>query len=988
MANFRINNSGVSSPPFGSPGGTILSDAMKKTDNIKSEVKIGTWNVNSMLELGKAHNIVQEMKRLDIKILGISESRWKESGSRVVQDTTIYYSGSSESSNLHGVAIAIDKSLKNTVKHFLPVSPRVLVLQLNACKRNLNLIQVYAPTADKEEEELENFYKDIDTAMRVTKGADVTIVLGDLNAKVGEGPSNECVGRFGLGERNDRGDRLLQFCQEKQMVITNTLFKLPRRRLYTWKSPKDTPDNIVRNQIDYILIKMRYKNAVKSAKTYPGADIGTDHTLLVARIHIRLKKLTQPKSHKEIDVKQLRDVSVLAKVYDDINQKLAPLEITDSLIEPERVWQNIKSAVMEPSRRHLERKKNNKGKDWMTESILRLMEERRKVKNISKIEYRQLQNTIRYECRKAKERWLETKCQEMEELQRQNDSHNLHKKIKELVGGKKQTTHYLVDENGKIVVETKEQIEMWERYIERLFDDERERDDDMTTATGPEILIDEVEYAIRNIKEGKAVGPDELPGDILKLIKKEHLGKITHLFNLVYQTGDIPADWLKSTFITLPKKPNAKKCEDHRTISLMSHTLKTFLKVIHKRIVNKLEENISDTQFGFRNGLGTREALFAYNVIIQRCLDVNQTVYVCFLDYNKAFDKVRHGLLISILKDENIDSRDIQIIKNLYFNQKAEIRVQSITSKDLAIKRGVRQGCVLSPLLFNVYSERIMTKALEEERGGININGRPVNNIRYADDTVLLAETMEDLQRMLNNVIQASEESGLTLNTKKTKYMIVAKTATPPEDLYAGREKLEKVDAYNYLGSRVTCTADYLTEIKIRIEKARAAFLKMRTVLTARDLSINLRTRLLKCYVFPVLLYGVEAWTLNKECERKLQAFEMWSYRRILRIPWTDRVTNIEVLNRMGKEVEVLYDIKRRKLSYLGHVMRGPKYEILHLIIQGKIVGKRSVGRRRISWLRNLREWFNCSSCDLFRAAANKVRLAMMMANLRDGDGT
>uniref|UniRef100_A0A8D9EXQ6 Uncharacterized protein n=1 Tax=Cacopsylla melanoneura TaxID=428564 RepID=A0A8D9EXQ6_9HEMI len=102
----------------------------------------------------------------------------------------------------------------------------------------------------------------------------------------------------------------------------------------------------------------------------------------------------------------------------------------------------------------------------------------------------------------------------------------------------------------------------------------------------------------------------------------------------------------------------------------------------------------------------------------------------------------------------------------------------------------------------------------------------------------------------------------------------------------------------------------------------------------------------------------------QQRMREKIAGIEMWSYRRILRIPWTDRVTNIEVLNRMGKEVEVLYDIKRRKLSYLGHVMRGPKYEILHLIIQGKIVGKRSVGRRRISWLRN--EWFNCSSCDLF----------------------
>uniref|UniRef100_A0A8D8QZA6 Uncharacterized protein n=1 Tax=Cacopsylla melanoneura TaxID=428564 RepID=A0A8D8QZA6_9HEMI len=100
-----------------------------------------------------------------------------------------------------------------------------------------------------------------------------------------------------------------------------------------------------------------------------------------------------------------------------------------------------------------------------------------------------------------------------------------------------------------------------------------------------------------------------------------------------------------------------------------------------------------------------------------------------------------------------------------------------------------------------------------------------------------------------------------------------------------------------------------------------------------------------------------------------------------------DRPGN-ERRSRMGKQVEILEEVKKRKLTYLGHIMRGPKYKILHLIIQGKIVGKRSVGRRRISWLRNLRDWFSCSSQDLFKAAINKVRLTLMVANLRHGDGT
>jgi len=117
--------------------------------------------------------------------------------------------------------------------------------------------------------------------------------------------------------------------------------------------------------------------------------------------------------------------------------------------------------------------------------------------------------------------------------------------------------------------------------------------------------------------------------------------------------------------------------------------------------------------------------------------------------------------------------------------------------------------------------------------------------------------------------------------------MIVTKTEVPNEDLYEEGEKLERAESYDYLGPNVNCSVDYCSEITIRIEKARASFKWTKKLLCSRDLSLDLRTRMLKCYVFPVLLYGVEAWTLNVYCEQKLEAFEMWTYLRMLRIPWT-----------------------------------------------------------------------------------------------------
>lgn len=156
----------------------------------------------------------------------------------------------------------------------------------------------------------------------------------------------------------------------------------------------------------------------------------------------------------------------------------------------------------------------------------------------------------------------------------------------------------------------------------------------------------------------------------------------------------------------------------------------------------------------------------------------------------------------------------------------------------------------------------------------------------------------------------------------------------------------------------------------------------MKPLLCNKKFNLMLKLRIMRCYIFSVLLYGVETWTLTQSTSKKLEAFEMWCYRRMLKIPWIDKIRNEEVLERLKKEREVLATVKKRKLEYFGHLMRGEKYEIIKLILQGQIEGRRNAGRRRYSWLKNLRDWFNCPTTSLFRAAASKVKIAIMIANL------
>ncbi|ELR51968.1 hypothetical protein M91_00245, partial [Bos mutus] len=151
----------------------------------------------------------------------------------------------------------------------------------------ITVIQVYAPTSNAEEAEVERFYEDLQDLLELTPKKDVLFIIGDWNAKVGSQETPGVTGKFGLGIRNEAGQRLIEFCRDDALVIANTIFQQPKRRLYTWTSP----DGQHRNQIDYIFCSQRWRSSIQSAKTRLGADYGLDHELLIAKFRLKLKKV-------------------------------------------------------------------------------------------------------------------------------------------------------------------------------------------------------------------------------------------------------------------------------------------------------------------------------------------------------------------------------------------------------------------------------------------------------------------------------------------------------------------------------------------------------------------------------------------------------------------------------------------------------------------------------------------------------------------------
>lgn len=943
--------------------------------------KVSTWNVNGLCSPGKLHNLIKEMQRLQVNVMGISEMRWSGSGIFLKGNYTVYYSCSDIADNYHrhGVALVLENRIVPSVIDFIPVSNRVMIVRLAGQPININLIQVYAPTAEKAESEALQFYSEINQALKLTKKNDINLIMGDFNAKVGRGRCGNVVGDFGLGSKNERGDMLIEFCEEKDFIVSNTWFQLPPRRLYTWRAPGDRPNHIIRNQIDYILINKRFRNCIKRVAAYPGADIGSDHNPLIANIKLRLSKIKKTANNKSMDTRELmRDEHLKATYSRHINENLRKIEQGHQDIEG--TCEKIKTAINEANAEVANKIKRTNKNEWMTNEILDLMEQRRLYKiQQNQQKYKETQQIIRTKIKVAKENWIKDRCEELELLQMRGDSFGLHKKVKEIshVHKKYQTTRLKNDQND--FINTQEELaKTWRDYASSLFSDDRPEHPSISIPTenlsGPPIIRSEVEHAIKVAKLSKATGPDDIPTEAIKLLEDDNIDTLVNLFNEIYSTGHIPNDWLYSTFIMIPKTSKAVKCKDHRLISLMSHMLKLFLRILHTRMFRKLEELSGVTQFGFKNGMGTREAVFCLNTLIQNCIDQRKDVYITFIDYEKAFDTVKHDIMIKTLQSANIDSRDIRIIQNLYWNQKARVRLnQSTNTEDFEVLRGVRQGCILSPMLFNLYVENVFAEALEGYDYGIKVNGYPLNNIRYADDTAILTDNEHEMQLLIDRINNVGKSYGLKINATKTKCMAISRNAILSAQLHIDNTPIEQVKTFKYLGTIINDQWDPQQEIKCRIGNARQAFIKFKPMLCNRNLSFDLRYRMVKCYVWSILLYGMETWTLKVSSINKLEAFEMWTLRRMLSISWTDKVRNEDVLRRAGTERELFNLIKVRKVGYLGHVLRGERYTIPQLIIQGKIEGKRGIGRKQMSWLRNIKHWTGINNTgELCHAAKNR----------------
>ena len=406
-------------------------------------------------------------------------------------------------------------------------------------------------------------------------------------------------------------------------------------------------------------------------------------------------------------------------------------------------------------------------------------------------------------------------------------------------------------------------IEEYSNLKNRLDNSERNDSDSFNK----DISTEEILEAIRLLKNGKSASADLISNEMLKNATHIILQPLQKLFNLIFRTGSFPKIWNESFLVLLHKKGNKFDPGNYRGISISSNMGKLFNKIIYKRLLRFINNNnlISKNQIGFKEKSRTTDHIFTLKTIIDKYKKKNKKVFAAFIDLKKAFDTVwRLGLFYKLLNN-NVPKQIFNVIESMYTNTSYKIKFKDGLSSIFPSERGVKQGDVLSPLLFNFFVNNIVDTLNHNNNDPIVIGDTTISILLYADDIVLLSQSKDGLQKSLDVLYDFCSTWKLQVNTDKSKILVFNSNGkTFINQFRYDNSYLETVKQYCYLGIILKFNGCFNSAIDSLMEKARKAYFKIKKTLGINN-PCKLLEKLFDTLVTPILLYGSEVWGVDSK---------------------------------------------------------------------------------------------------------------------------
>uniref|UniRef100_A0A3B3CJV2 Reverse transcriptase domain-containing protein n=1 Tax=Oryzias melastigma TaxID=30732 RepID=A0A3B3CJV2_ORYME len=523
--------------------------------------------------------------------------------------------------------------------------------------------------------------------------------------------------------------------------------------------------------------------------------------------------------------------------------------------------------------------------------------------------------------------------------------------IRRLRRGKQFSAGTVFGAGGDLLTSTGDIVGRWKEYFEDLLNpadtpsvEEAEAED-----IGVELSITQAEVTevVKELLGGKAPGVDEVRPEYLKSLDVVGVSWLTRLCSIAWQTGTVPLDWQTGVVVPLFKKGDRRVCSNYRGITLLSLPGKVYARVLERRVRPIVEPQIQEQQCGFRPGRGTVDQLYTLFRVLEGSWEFAHPVHMCFVDLEKAFDRVPRCVLWRVLWEYGVRGALLRAVRSLYDRSRSLVRMAGSKSDLFPVHVGLRQGCPLSPVLFIVFMDRISRRSQGPE--GVWFGDHRISSLLFADDVVLLAPSNRDLQHVLERFAAECEAAGMRVSTAKSEAMVLdrRKVVCP---LSVGGVRLPQVEEFKYLGVLFTSDGRSEREIDRRIGAASAIMRSLyRFVVVKRELSQKAKLSIYRSIFVPVLTYGHELWVVTERTRSRLQAAEMSFLRRVAGRSLRDRVRSSVTRRELGVE-PLLLRIERSQLRWLGHLVRMPPGRLPGEVFRACPTGRRPRGRPRTRW--------------------------------------
>ena len=555
-------------------------------------------------------------------------------------------------------------------------------------------------------------------------------------------------------------DAAIDFATRMEMAVVNTYFKKREEHRVTYKNGGRS------TQVDYIMCRRAYLKEIGDCKVIAGDNVAKQHRLLVCRMTLETRKRRTTKAEPRIKWWKLKKEDCCEEYREEIRRALGGKE------ELPDDWTTTAKVVRDTARKVLgvssKQRKEDKENWWWDEEVQESIRKKRLAKKSwdiqrdeeSKQEYKEMRREAKKEVAKAKGKAYDELYEGLDTKEGEKTLYRLARQ-RHQAGKDIHQVRMMKDKDGNVTTYEESVLRMWKEYYMGLMNEENERerreiDGERVNLEVESVSKEEVMENMQRMKNGKAVGPDDIPVEVWTYLEESALKFLTKLYNRTMESERMPAEWRDSVLIPIFKnKGDVQSCSNYRGIKLISHTMKLWERIIEKRLSDL---KFSNQQYGFMPGKCTTDALFALRVLMEKYREGQKELHCVFVDLEKAYDKVPREEVWYCMRKSGLAEKYVRIVQDMYDGSTTAVRCAVGVTEEFEVKVGLHQGSALSPCLFAMMMDR-MTDEIREEAPW---------TMMFADDIVICSESKKQVEEKLESWIYALERRGTKVNRRKT----------------------------------------------------------------------------------------------------------------------------------------------------------------------------------------------------------------------------